>query len=313
MLGHLNEQDGYNLHFEIEKNQIYDAAFFINTPKTTINLKVKKGNVICLMGEPAYKANLLFGYNLYMYKKLNQYDRVFSVIKNADNIIESQPYLGWFENNYSHKDWKKLNHINKSKTISCISSDKLTTSGHKKRFKFIKELRSTDLPIDYFGRGYNELADKHQGLRDYKYSIAIENGSFKNYFTEKIMDCFLNWTIPIYYGCPNIENFFPKDSFILIDIEDFKKSKNIIENIIKNDNYEKRLKALEMARNLVLEKYNLYSLIKDNELYIKNNLTNDYKDYKIKPVISLTGKIKNKLFSNSKFKKIRDFIYKKIY
>ena len=311
MLGHLNERGEYNLHFEIKKNQQYDAAFFINTPKKTINLKVKEGNVICLMGEPAYKANLLFGYNLYMYKKLNQYDRVFSIIKNANNVIESQPYLGWFEDNYSYKYWKKLNNVVKSKMISCISSDKLTTSGHKKRFKFVKKIRSTNLPIDYFGRGYNELTNKHQGLRDYKYSIAIENGVFKNYFSEKIMDCFLNWTVPIYYGCPNIKKFFPENSYILIDIENFEESKNIIEEIIKNDNYEKRLEALEIARNLVLEKYNLHSLIKNNEAYIKNNLNNDWKKYKIKPITSLSNKIKYKLFP--KVKKIRNFIYKKMY
>lgn len=311
MLGHLYGQDRYNLHFEIEKKQVYDAAVFINTPKTTISLKVKKGNVICLMGEPAYRANLLFGYNLYMYKKLNQYDRVFSVIKNADNVIESQPYLGWFEDKYSYEDWKELRLSKKKKKISCISSDKLTTKGHKERFVFVERLKKESLGIDFYGRGYKELVDKYEGLREYKYSIAIENGSFKNYFSEKIMDCFLNYTVPIYFGCPNIKDFFPEDSYILIDIRDANLSIEQIKNIIHNDDYESRVPALIKARNLVLEKYNLYSFIEDNEDYILSNINNDCKSYDIKPVFSLTQILKDRMFP--KVRQVRDIFYRKVY
>jgi hypothetical protein len=46
------------------------------------------------------------------------------------------------------------------------------------------------------------------------FSIAIENAVNTNYFTEKIVDCFLTGTIPIYYGCPNIEQFFNSDGII---------------------------------------------------------------------------------------------------
>ena len=46
------------------------------------------------------------------------------------------------------------------------------------------------------------------------FHIAIENSKNKNYFTEKIIDCFLTKTIPIYWGCSNIEEYFNKDGFI---------------------------------------------------------------------------------------------------
>ena len=45
-------------------------------------------------------------------------------------------------------------------------------------------------------------------LFDSMFHIAIENTSIKNYFTEKIIDCFQTRTVPIYYGCKNIEEFF---------------------------------------------------------------------------------------------------------
>ena len=30
--------------------------------------------------------------------------------------------------------------------------------------------------------------------------------------SEKIADCFLAWTMPIYYGCPRIAEYFPAES-----------------------------------------------------------------------------------------------------
>lgn len=308
-LGHLKDRTKYNFYYDLDSNFIYDAALFINTPPTKIEIKVKEGNVFCLIGEPAYKANYLKGHNLYMYKGLSQYDKVFSVIKNAKNVIEGQAFLGWFQNKYSYDDWTKLSLPKKNKEISCISSNHRATSGHRLRYDFVEYLKKEINSIDFFGRGYKNLEDKHEGLREYKYSIAIENGVFKNYFSEKIMDCFLNYTVPIYYGCTNISEFFPENSYILIDIKNKEKAKEEIENIIKNDNYENRLEALKKARSLVLEQYNVYSLIEKEEDYILKNLDNKVKKYKIKPIVSLelrvkTFVVKNLGINKSKIKKL---------
>ena len=40
------------------------------------------------------------------------------------------------------------------------------------------------------------------------YSIAIESSQEINYFTEKLIDCLITKTIPVYWGCPNISEFF---------------------------------------------------------------------------------------------------------
>jgi hypothetical protein len=49
-----------------------------------------------------------------------------------------------------------------------------------------------------------------------QFHIAFENCREKNYFTEKLMDCFITKTIPIYYGCPNIEEFFDIEGMIVV-------------------------------------------------------------------------------------------------
>lgn len=52
------------------------------------------------------------------------------------------------------------------------------------------------------------LGASKEPLFDSMFHIAIENTSIKNYFSEKIIDCFQTKTVPIYYGCWNIGDFF---------------------------------------------------------------------------------------------------------
>jgi hypothetical protein len=46
------------------------------------------------------------------------------------------------------------------------------------------------------------------------FSICIENVAEENYFTEKLIDAIRTFTIPLYWGCPNIEEFFNVDGLI---------------------------------------------------------------------------------------------------
>jgi hypothetical protein len=92
-------------------------------------------------------------------------------------------------------------------------------------------------------------------LLSYRYSIAIENTAAPYYFTEKINDCFLNYTVPVYYGCKNIGAFFPEKSFIQIDINHPSAAIKTIESIIEKNDWQQRLNAITEARQLVLNKY----------------------------------------------------------
>jgi hypothetical protein len=52
---------------------------------------------------------------------------------------------------------------------------------------------------------------------DFQFSIAIENSSQKYYFSEKLIDCLLTKTIPIYYGCTNIPEYFDTRGWIILE------------------------------------------------------------------------------------------------
>jgi len=73
--------------------------------------------------------------------------------------------------------------------------------------------------VDFYGRGFNEIENKEEGLIDYMFSVAIENASYATYFTEKIQDCFATGTIPVYYGAPDIGKFFNPKGIITLDDE----------------------------------------------------------------------------------------------
>ena len=48
------------------------------------------------------------------------------------------------------------------------------------------------------------------------FHVALENVRQCNYFTEKLLDCFLTRTVPIYWGCPNIADYFDTDGMLII-------------------------------------------------------------------------------------------------
>ena len=56
--------------------------------------------------------------------------------------------------------------------------------------------------------------DKIKTISNYKFAICFENVAYPGYVTEKIIDCFVAGTIPIYLGAPDVQDFIPKETFI---------------------------------------------------------------------------------------------------
>ena len=130
--------------------------------------------------------------------------------------------------------------FNKTKNISIISSDKKMTDGHILRHKIIDTYRNF---MDVYGRGYNPIEYKLDGLKDYRFSIVIENCKRDYWFTEKLIDCLITGTIPIYWGCPSIGDFFDIEGFIIID------EVNDLTSIIENLNEELYISKSEYILN----------------------------------------------------------------
>lgn len=150
----------------------------------------------------------------------------------------------------------------KTKLISVITSNKAFTRGHQDRIEFVRKLKlHYGSKLDVYGRGINDFDDKWDTLAPYKYHIALENSSSKYYWTEKISDCYLAGTFPIYYGCTNIKDYFPEKSFETININDFEKAVETIDKVIKDERFENSQEELLQSKDLVLEDYNMFDMI----------------------------------------------------
>ena len=67
--------------------------------------------------------------------------------------------------------------------------------------------------------------DNKDVLFSSQFHLAIESTKVKNYFTEKLIDALITKTVPIYWGCPNIGDFFNEKGIIQVDsIEDIMKT-----------------------------------------------------------------------------------------
>lgn len=108
----------------------------------------------------------------------------------------------------------------KTKLVSMVSSGKSMCDGHHFRNNMLLKFKKTGYPIDYYGRLFNPFDKKEDVLKDYYFSITIENEKYSNYYTEKLMDCFATGTIPIYHGTPEVGQMFNMDGIIILN-EDF--------------------------------------------------------------------------------------------
>tara|TARA_R110000782_G_scaffold96340_5_gene180794 strand:- start:107 stop:946 length:840 start_codon:yes stop_codon:yes gene_type:complete len=128
------------------------------------------------------------------------------------------PAKSWIQN-------KKI--YPKTKLVSMIASNKKMCKGHLFRQKVISRFQGE---VDHFGRGfgskelpwqiqmdYGVESGKLLALKDYMFSIAMENDNYDDIFVEKITDCFACGTIPIFWGTKNIGNYFDQEGIVMLE------------------------------------------------------------------------------------------------
>lgn len=112
----------------------------------------------------------------------------------------------------------------KSKLCSMLIGSKLSTDGHRIRHDIADMIDFYGYPVDFYGvRGepveYGQDT-KLKVLSDYCFSIVTETCRENNLFTEWLLDCFAVGTIPIFWGAPNIHEFFDAKGILQFDTVD---------------------------------------------------------------------------------------------
>jgi len=178
------------------------------------------------------------------------------------NAIRSQTGNIWFYG----KSYDEIAHSPppvKTERISTVCSSKRQAhTMHARRYDFTWRLKKELPELEIFGHGVRFVEKKYQALDPYRFHLVVENQIAPHLWTEKLADAFLACTVPIYCGCPNVFDYFPEDSLIPIDIDDFDGALATIRDVLSRPGeYERRLPAVLEARRRVLEEYNLPAML----------------------------------------------------
>jgi len=150
----------------------------------------------------------------------------------------------------------------KTKLCSVVCSTKSVTAGHRARLAFVRRLQAElGDQIDFYGRGFKEIADKDAALADYRFHIALENSVHKDYWTEKLADAYLRGCFPIYMGCHNLDEYFPATSYVRLEINNPRRAIARIKEVLAGDMDRRQAAALAEAKSRVLWEYNIFALL----------------------------------------------------
>lgn len=268
-----------------------EYLLLLGVPTKDIEVRCPPENVWLICQEPPTENFLA------LHGGTRQCARIYTqdVSRKASRFIHSQPALPWFVN----RDYTYLRDCSppeKTRDLSWVTSNKGFLRGHQKRIQFLNRIRNT-VEFDLFGRGFQEVEDKWDGLAPYRYTIAVENFAGPYYFTEKIMDAYLSWTMPIYCGCTNIDSFFPKESYVALDINS-PDAPAMLREIVKSDLAERHKDAIAEARRIILDELQLFPFL---SAQIKADLTRSGCCYDRRQALRIRG---TRLFARRLYNKV---------
>lgn len=242
------------INFVIDEPGRCDYAIIHGRLEEPTWVRCPKGHIWLVMGEAPHELAESW------HKIWGNIDRAYMTDerKVSEKHILSYSFSPWWVD----KDYDYLTSCppcEKTKALSWVTSNKSEFSGHRYRLKFLEKIRMLD-ELDLYGRGHAPISGKWEALAPYRYSIAFENYSNSHYWSEKVMDCFLAWTMPIYYGCTQLDQFFPRGSYIQLDPE-MSDPVAFLREVINSDLRERNIDAIREARHRVLNDYNLFNVI----------------------------------------------------
>jgi hypothetical protein len=307
----LGQWGGYQFTFD----EINDPDYLViinNYGLSEIRCNCPFDSLIYLLQEPSDVSH----YNNDNHSKefLDNFGLVLTTQKSiiGNNITHSQIGAPWF----IEKNFDQLTTMEpplKNKLISIVTSNKTYTKGHRKRIEVAMKVKKYfGDSVDLFGRGFNTFDSKWDVLAPYKYHIAIENSSEIDYFTEKLIDPILSYTMPLYYGCPNILDYFSlPEIFQINELDSFSNLKNKVIYLLENENlYDSNFEFLKNARIDILYKYQLFPMLASFfDQTKKSDILSNTIIYKKK--IDTKFKILHKLLRKYIFLRNVDMIYNK--
>jgi hypothetical protein len=258
------------VHFDVEEHlQAYkhiDFSLFVETlPERTDELSTI--NIISL-----HEPNEYFGKHDWVIQNKHLFQAILTwddkVLNNCENAIFLPFGHTWFTEDQYRKDHPK------EFKISHLRGNLLKSYGHQMRWEILDRQNEIKIPTSFFdvyGDRHN-IEDAKRGKEEVfsnsMFGVAIENFSHRGFFTEKILDCFLLKTIPMYWGCSNIDHFFDSGGVIRFDnVDDFIHIANSLDKEyyisrkgVIEENYNKALQYVKYGENIVSKVVEIFEL-----------------------------------------------------
>jgi hypothetical protein len=154
--------------------------------------------------------------------------------------------------------------IKKKFGVSFIMTNRNCLPGHYLKFELYNRRKEIRIPFAIYGSSWNPI--KLPGLlslapwdnrkdkvrvMDCMFHICIDSFKREDHYSEKLIDPLITKTIPIYWGCTNLGDYFNEQGIIQVDTIDeiIKVCNKLIPETYKrmlpvvNDNYESAIKV----------------------------------------------------------------------
>ena len=153
-----------------------------------------------------------------------------------------------------------LAHPDKQNRISVVCSNASKTEGQRARLALLEGLKQRlGDRLVHFGRGFEPIDDKMDGILPYRFHLVLENSVLPNYWTEKLTDAYLGWAYPVYLGCPNVADYLPAEGLLSINDLDVDAAAARIAELLEEPLDPRRQAGLAEARSRVLNVYNPFA------------------------------------------------------
>lgn len=235
-----------------ENNQIYNFTFLRLGEKIPVSDSYLIADELCQSNLPfliprSKRVALLYETPVYT-KNISA-----SVLKKRFDIVLTHKesflqmghpfYKTYFSTNLLSVPLQELSQFKKSNLASFIGNIEHDQSVYGYSFRnSVAKLLINNEKVDCYGKGIKWINSKLEALKDYCFSVAMENCKENYYFTEKIIDCFLTETIPIYWGCPKIDKIFDPRGMVCFD------NLQELEVILQDLSFEKYQNMLPFAQ-----------------------------------------------------------------
>jgi hypothetical protein len=175
--------------------------------------------------------------------------------------------------------------------ISIVMTNRNVAPGHPMRHELYERRKEVRIPFDIYRGTWNEfkpMADTFPmppwpnkkwkvKVFDCMFHVCLEG--FKNsfYFSEKLIDCMITKTVPLYWGCTEIDKYFNECGFVIIESVDDLICKI---NALTPEIYERLLPLVNENYELALKHYKYEDILKEAMLRAlrgqKDYRTRDY-------------------------------------